>query len=108
MTGVRTLASVFATTEGGGIVWTARASTLDALEDSRIRSQSKGLAAAVTTLFLNLPIADVHRNDDDAGLTVLSAASWFLDVTAIANDQLRLANVFGVLSSKVQLGIGND
>ncbi|KAJ2542896.1 hypothetical protein EV175_006022, partial [Coemansia sp. RSA 1933] len=45
----------------------------------------------------------VCRNGDDAGLTVLSAASWFLDVTAIADDQLRLANVFGVLSSRLQL-----
>ncbi|KAJ2539523.1 hypothetical protein EV175_006334 [Coemansia sp. RSA 1933] len=102
MTGVQTLASVYATTEGGDIVWTARASTLDALEDSWVRSQSKDLATAVATLFLNLPIAAVRRNDDDAGLTVLSAASRFLDVTTTADAQLRL-NVFGVLSSKLQL-----
>ncbi|KAJ2547323.1 hypothetical protein EV175_005265, partial [Coemansia sp. RSA 1933] len=103
MMDVWVLASVFATTEGGDIVWTAHASTLDALEDSWLRSQSKGLATAVATLFPNLAIADVRRNGDDAGLTVLSAASRFLNVTTTAGAQLRLVSVFGVLSSKLQL-----
>ncbi|KAJ2547234.1 hypothetical protein EV175_005303, partial [Coemansia sp. RSA 1933] len=95
---VRVLASVFATTEGGDIAWTAHASTFDALEDSWIRSQSKGLATAVATLFPNLAIADVRRNGDDAGLAALSAASRFLNVTTISDAQMRLVNVFGVLS----------
>ncbi|KAJ2534712.1 hypothetical protein EV175_006995, partial [Coemansia sp. RSA 1933] len=90
MMDVWVLASAFATTESGDI-------------DSWIRSQPKGLATAVATLFPKLPIVDVRRNGDDAGLTVLSAASRFLNVTTTADAQLRLVSVFGVLSSKLQL-----
>ncbi|KAJ2556095.1 hypothetical protein EV175_002117, partial [Coemansia sp. RSA 1933] len=102
ITDIQALASAFTMTGGGDIVWGTHASTLNALEDLWIRSQSTGLAAAVATLFLNLPIAAVRRNDDDAGLTVLSAASRFFDVTTIAYAQLRLVNVFG-MSSRLQL-----
>ncbi|KAJ2537773.1 hypothetical protein EV175_006621, partial [Coemansia sp. RSA 1933] len=87
---IRALASVFAMTEGGDIVWTAHASTLNMLEDSWIRSQFKGLATEVATLFPNLAISDVRRNSDDAGLTILSAASQFLNVTTTSDAQLPL------------------
>ncbi|KAJ2523091.1 WD repeat protein Lub1 [Coemansia sp. RSA 2049] len=103
MMGVRALANGFATKEGGDLVWKSRGRILEALEDSWTKTGNKNLVTAVSNLYLNLAIAATKKNDDDSGLNVLSAASRFLDATTIADAQLRLINVFGVLSSKFQL-----
>ncbi|KAJ1795627.1 WD repeat protein Lub1 [Coemansia sp. RSA 2399] len=103
MMGIRTLSNAFATSEGADLVWKAHARIIETLEDSWTKTDNKPLVTAVSTLFLNLAIAATKRNDDDGGLSVLSAASRFLNATTIADAQLRLVNVFGVLSTKFQL-----
>ncbi|KAJ1768870.1 WD repeat protein Lub1 [Coemansia sp. RSA 1813] len=103
MMGVRALSNAFATKEGGDLVWADHAKIIEALEDSWMKTTNKNLVTAVSNLYLNLAIAATKKNDDDGGLNILSAASRFLNVTNSADAQLRLVNVFGVLSTKFQL-----
>ncbi|KAJ2742170.1 hypothetical protein GGI20_004678 [Coemansia sp. BCRC 34301] len=103
MMGVRALANAFATAEGAPLVWQERKRVLQALDGAWIRATNANLVTALSSLYLNLAIAATRNGDDDEGLNILSAASRFLSCTDNADAQLRLVNVFGVLSTKFQL-----
>ncbi|KAJ2460709.1 WD repeat protein Lub1 [Coemansia sp. RSA 2337] len=101
--GARALANAFATPAGADLVWQSRKQVLGALDGSWIKAVNPNLLTALSNLYLNLAIAASKKGDDDEGLNILSAASQFLSCTSNADAQLRLVNVFGVLSHKFQL-----
>ncbi|KAJ2416388.1 WD repeat protein Lub1, partial [Coemansia sp. RSA 2530] len=103
MMGTRAFANAFATTQGADHLWRSRKKVLKALDGSWIKATNPNLLTALSTLYLNLAIAATKKGDDDEGLNILSAASRFLSCTSNADSQLRLVNVFGVLSHKFQL-----
>ncbi|KAJ2873704.1 WD repeat protein Lub1 [Coemansia aciculifera] len=103
MMGARALANAFATPAGADLVWQSRKQVLRALDGSWIKAVNPNLLTALSNLYLNLAIAASRKGDDDEGLSILSAASRFLSCTSNADAQLRLVNVFGVLSHKFQL-----
>ncbi|KAJ2792034.1 WD repeat protein Lub1 [Coemansia linderi] len=103
MMGTRAFANAFATTQGADHLWQSRKKVLKALDGSWIKATNPNLLTALSTLYLNLAIAATKKGDDDEGLNILSAASRFLSCTSNADSQLRLVNLFGVLSHKFQL-----
>ncbi|KAJ2002273.1 WD repeat protein Lub1 [Coemansia thaxteri] len=103
MMGARSFANAFATAPGAELMWNSRKQVLHALDGSWIKATNSSLTTALSNLYLNLAVMASRKGDDDEGLNILSAASRFLSCTDNHDAQLRLVNIFGVLSAKFRL-----